>query len=67
MGTGWYFGFCLTYIFAFRFLIEFLKENQEAYESNMLFNMGQLLSVPLILVGAYCLFGGKLCKRIGEK
>ena len=67
IGKGFFFGLCLTSIFVFRFLIEFLKENQEAYEETMLLNMGQLLSLPLILLGLYCLCGGKLCKRIGEK
>ena len=67
IGKGFFFGLCLTSIFVFRFLIEFLKENQEAYEETMFLNMGQLLSLPLILLGLYCLCGGKLCKRIGEK
>ena len=32
---GFFFGLCLTYIFVFRFFIEFLKENQEDFENNM--------------------------------
>ena len=67
VGNGKMFGLCLTCIFVFRFFIEFLKENQEAYESQMFLNMGQLLSVPLIIVGAYCLCGGRLCRKLGEK
>ena len=67
VGKGFFFGFCLTGIFMFRFLVEFLKENQEAFENGMPLNMGQLLSLPLIVVGVYCLCGGKLCRRIGEK
>ena len=67
VGKGFFFGLCLTSIFTFRFLIEFLKENQESYESSMLLNMGQLLSLPLIAIGVYCLCKGKLCKRLGEK
>ena len=31
-------------------------ENQEAFEDGMLFNMGQLLSVPFVLLGLYCMF-----------
>ena len=53
VGTGFYFGLCLTYIFAFRFFIEYTKEVQEAFEEGMLFDMGQLLSVPFVLVGAF--------------
>ena len=53
---GFYFGLCLAYIFTFRFFIEFLKENQEAFEDGMVFNMGQWLSVPFILIGFYFMF-----------
>lgn len=50
---GFFFGLCLTAIFTFRFFIEFVKENQEAFEDNMMFNMGQWLSVPFIIIGIY--------------
>ena len=59
VGTGWYFGFCLAYIFTFRFFIEYTKDVQEAWEADMLFNMGQLLSIPFILIGAYCMLRAK--------
>lgn len=39
-------------IFAARFVIEFIKEDQEAFEAGMSLNMGQLLSVPFVLIGA---------------
>ena len=51
-GTGFYFGLILFYIFTFRFFIELTKENQEAFEAGMLLNMGQILSIPLIIIGA---------------
>lgn len=38
-------------IFFTRFMIEFIKENQEAFEASMPINMGQILSIPFILVG----------------
>ncbi|MDR0961584.1 MAG: prolipoprotein diacylglyceryl transferase [Mediterranea sp.] len=53
---GFFFGLCLTEIFAFRFFIEFLKENQVDFEQSMTFNMGQWLSIPFILIGLYCMF-----------
>ena len=59
VGTGWYFGFCLFYIFTFRFLIEYTKDVQEAWEADMLFNMGQLLSIPFIIIGLYCMIRAK--------
>lgn len=40
-------------MFSSRFLIEFIKENQEAFESEMVLNMGQWLSIPFILFGVY--------------
>jgi len=42
-------------IFTARFFIEFIKENQEAFEEGMTLNMGQWLSIPFILLGAYLL------------
>ena len=53
---GFYFGLCLTYIFTFRFFIEFLKENQVAFETGMTLNMGQWLSIPFIIIGIFFLF-----------
>jgi prolipoprotein diacylglyceryltransferase len=34
-----------------RFLIEFIKEPQVGFEQAMALNMGQLLSIPFILLG----------------
>lgn len=59
VGTGYFFGLCLTYIFTFRFFIEYTKENQEAFEDAMLFNMGQLLSLPFVALGLFCIWRGK--------
>lgn len=54
VGTGFFFGLCILLIFTARILIEYTKENQVGFEDGMLFNMGQLLSVPFVLLGAYC-------------
>lgn len=40
-------------IFAARFFIEFIKEDQEAFEAGMALNMGQWLSVPFVLFGIF--------------
>ena len=48
---GIIFGCFLTLLFLARFIIEFFKENQEVFENNMLINMGQILSIPFILIG----------------
>jgi phosphatidylglycerol---prolipoprotein diacylglyceryl transferase len=51
--TGRLFGLFLIAVFGVRIFWEFFKENQEAFEDQMRFNMGQLLSVPLVLAGVW--------------
>lgn len=48
---GTLFGIFLTFLFGARFIIEFIKEPQSDFEVGMLFNMGQLLSLPFIVAG----------------
>ncbi len=48
---GWIFGVFLIVLFGMRVLIEFIKNDQVAFESAMLLNMGQLLSIPFIIAG----------------
>lgn len=50
---GRIFGFFLILIFGFRIAIEFLKANQKQFEASLDFNMGQILSFPLVLIGLY--------------
>ena len=59
IGTGWYFGFCLAYIFTFRFFIEYTKEIQEAFEASLPLDMGQILSIPFVILGVYCMIRAK--------
>ncbi|WP_337866745.1 prolipoprotein diacylglyceryl transferase [Ignavibacterium sp.] len=56
---GYLFGLFLILIFGFRFFIEFLKENQSAFESALPINMGQILSIPFVLLGLYFIFRKK--------
>lgn len=44
-------GISLIWVFTLRFFYEFLKENQEAFENSMALNMGQILSIPAVLLG----------------
>lgn len=48
---GMLFGLFLILVFGMRFLIEFIKEDQVAFESGMKLNMGQWLSIPLVIAG----------------
>ncbi len=52
---GHLFGSFLILVFGFRFFVEFLKENQSAFEAQLPLNMGQILSIPLVLLGIYFL------------
>ena len=38
------------------FIIEFFKENQVGFEDGMTINMGQILSIPFIIVGLILIF-----------
>ncbi len=47
------FGLVFAGIFICRFIIEFFKEAQESFEEDMILNMGQLLSIPFVIIGVY--------------
>ncbi len=53
---GFIFGLGMVLIFTQRFLIEFLKENQALFEQNFILNMGQTLSIPLVIAGVFLMF-----------
>ena len=55
---GVLFGIGLIGVFLTRFFIEFIKEEQEAFEAGWLLDMGQLLSIPFILLGIYMIWRG---------
>lgn len=48
---GFLFGTFLVTIFGFRFFIEFLKVDQVPFEAGLQLNMGQNLSIPLVILG----------------
>jgi len=53
---GLIFGVFLIGIFATRFFIEFIKEDQEAFEAGMMLNMGQWLSIPFMIGAIYLIY-----------
>lgn len=67
---GLIFGVFMICIFGCRFFIEFVKNNQEAFEEGMMLNMGQYLSIPFVLAGIYfvhkALRGKATAKKIKE-
>ena len=56
LNHGLLFGIFLILLFSARFWIEFIKEPQVGFEANMFLNMGQLLSIPFIVLGIYLLY-----------
>jgi phosphatidylglycerol:prolipoprotein diacylglycerol transferase len=53
----------LLIFFGSRFALEFMKNPQVAEEVNMTFNIGQWLSVPLILLGLYLIYKSRTAKE----
>ncbi len=53
---GLIFGIFLVILFGLRFCYEFIKENQEAFEDDIPLNMGQWLSIPLVIAGIIILY-----------
>lgn len=56
---GKLFGAFLIGIFGWRIFVEFFKENQVAFEDELALNMGQYLSIPLVLAGIYFIVTAK--------
>lgn len=56
---GLLYGVFLIGIFGTRFLLEFIKLDQESFESGMILNMGQILSIPFIIWGIWAIVTSK--------
>ena len=66
--NGFFFGISISLIFIARFFIEFVKMRQVAFEEQMQFDMGQLLSIPFILFGVgFVIYGLIKTKRDKER
>jgi prolipoprotein diacylglyceryl transferase len=61
--NGFFFGLATVLFVTARFLIEFVKENQVGFENGMTINMGQLLSLPYLVVGIGFIIYGLLKTR----
>jgi len=60
---GFMFSVFMIALFSARFLIEFVKNDQVAFEAGLSFNMGQLLSLPFIFAGIVILIWTKAKPR----
>ena len=59
LNEGYLSGLLMVMIFVFRFFVEFFKEVQEPFEVGMTLDMGQILSIPIIIVGIYLIIRSK--------
>jgi len=57
---GYIFGVFMILLFSARFFIEFVKNDQVAFEAGMQINMGQVLSLPFILAGVLMIIWTKM-------
>ncbi|MBP7809343.1 MAG: prolipoprotein diacylglyceryl transferase [Bacteroidia bacterium] len=64
---GFMFGLMCVLFFTQRILVEFVKEDQEAFEADMLLNMGQILSIPFVLIGLFMMWRTKNKPVIQQK
>lgn len=62
---GYLFGVFMSVLFLVRFSIEFVKEDQEDFENSLPLNMGQILSIPFIILGIVFII--KTRTKISEK
>lgn len=53
---GLLFGIFVVVLFTLRIVYEFFKENQVDFENGLPLNMGQILSIPMVLVGIWILW-----------
>ena len=61
---GLLFGVFLLGTFGSRFFVEFIKNDQVAFEANMTLNMGQWLSIPFAVLGIILIVRAMMRKRI---
>ncbi len=57
-------GYFLVLIWGVRFLVEYIKVPQVGFEETMVLDMGQILSIPLIIIGAILLWNAKRKKGL---
>lgn len=53
---GLYIGLCMAISFSVRFFLEFLKVPQSVYDNGGFLQVGQYLSLPMVLVGLACIY-----------
>ena len=65
MPEGSFTGLFLTILFSLRFVDEFFKINQVSFEDHLPLNMGQILSIPFVMIGILLLIKNATSARRG--
>ncbi|OFX75641.1 MAG: prolipoprotein diacylglyceryl transferase [Bacteroidetes bacterium GWE2_29_8] len=65
--TGKIFGLFMFLLFGIRILVEFFKDVQVDFEKTMMLNMGQLLSIPFVMIGLFIYFKSIRKERLKNK
>lgn len=63
MKNGFLFGWFLIILFTLRFVDEFFKINQVAFENDLILNMGQILSIPFVITGILILIRNEIQRK----
>lgn len=66
LSDGFLFGVFMIILWSSRFMLEYMKENQVEFEDSLALNMGQILSIPLILSGVVLIIYSMRKKPIGQ-
>jgi prolipoprotein diacylglyceryl transferase len=67
VGPGFMFGIMCVLLFTERFFVEFLKEVQSDFETKLPLDMGQILSIPFVLVGIFMMWRASKLKAKASK
>lgn len=62
VGPGFMFGMLCVLLFIERFVDEFFKENQAEFENTLSLNMGQILSIPFVIIGLFMMWRARKLK-----
>lgn len=63
---GFLLGVFFVMVFTARFFVEFVKQNQVQFEQGMMLNMGQILSIPIVLIGLFLMIRALKTKKINS-
>ena len=67
VGPGFMFGIFCVLLFTERFIDEFFKVEQVEFEQGMALNMGQILSIPFIIIGCIMMLRSRKLEKYAAR